>query len=214
MKTHDTLVPPATRLALVDFLAFVSLAACIALSVGLVLAGTVLLLSGSAQAAQPEREGGLLLRPQGGESPLAAPLLATDVEIRERLGDSRLFSVGSFTYIGRIEEVKQKMDALFAKLESRGLKGLRIDWGGAVGGEAWPTQVPELYADEPVMVLFSAEKLGGPLTVSAQAGDGSWMARVPVAPASGQNALSVLWARERIDALMDRMRGGVPEDEI
>ncbi len=123
MKTHDTLVPPATRLALVDFLAFVSLAACIALSVGLVLAGTVLLLSGSAQ-------------------------------------------------------------------------------------------VPELYADEPVMVLFSAEKLGGPLTVSAQAGDGSWMARVPVAPASGQNALSVLWARERIDALMDRMRGGVPEDEI
>ncbi len=102
MKTYDTLVPPATRLALVDFLAFVSLAACIALSVGLVLAGTVLLLSGSAQAAQPEREGGLLLRPQGGESPLAAPLLATDVEIRERLGDSRLFSLGSFTYIGRI----------------------------------------------------------------------------------------------------------------
>ncbi len=106
------------------------------------------------------------------------------------------------------------MDALFAKLESRGLKGLRIDWGGAVGVEAWPTQVPDLYANEPVMVLFSAEKLGGPLTVSAQAGDGSWMARVPVAPASGQNAWSVLWARERIDALMDQMRGGAPEDNI
>lgn len=153
--------------------------------------------------------------------------------IRERLGDSRLFTVGigsapnshfmskaaqfgagSFTYIGRIEEVKQRMDALFAKLESPVLKGVRIDWGGAVGVEAWPSQVPDLYAGEPVMVLFSAERIGGPLTVSAQAGGGTWMARVPVAPAAGENALSVLWARERIAALMDRMRGGAPEDEI
>jgi len=153
--------------------------------------------------------------------------------IRERLGDSRLFTVGigsapnshfmskaaqfgagSFTYIGRIEEVKQKMDALFAKLESPVLKGVRIDWGGAAGVDAWPKQVPDLYAGEPVMVLFSADRLGGPLTVSAQAGDGSWLARVPVAPAAGENALSVLWARERIGALMDRMRGGEREDEI
>lgn len=153
--------------------------------------------------------------------------------IRERLGDSRLFTVGigsapnshfmskaaqfgsgSFTYIGRIEEVKQKMDALFTKLESPVLKGVRIDWGGAVGVEAWPKQVPDLYAGEPVMVLFSAEKLGGALTVSATAGDKPWAARVPVAPAEGANALSVLWAHERIGALMDRMREGAPEDVI
>lgn len=153
--------------------------------------------------------------------------------IHDRLGDSRLFTIGigsapnshfmskaarfgagSFTYIGRIEEVKQRMDELFAKLESPVLKGVRIDWGGAEGVEAWPQQVPDLYAGEPVMVLFSAERLGGPLTVSAQAGDGSWMARVPVAPSAGEDALSVLWARERIGALMDRMRGGAPEEEI
>jgi len=153
--------------------------------------------------------------------------------IRERLGDSRLFTVGigsapnshfmskaaqfgagSFTYIGRIEEVKQKMDALFSKLESPVLKGVRIDWGGAVGVETWPKQVPDLYTGEPVMVLFSAERLGGPLTVSAQAGDGSWVAQVPVVPASGENALSALWARERIGALMDQMRGGAPEEEV
>lgn len=157
--------------------------------------------------------------------------------IRERLGDSRLFTVGigsapnshfmskaaqlgagSFTYIGRIEEVKQKMDALFTKLESPVLKGVRIDWGGAVGVEAWPKQVPDLYAGEPVMVLFSAEKLGGALTVSATAGDSPWLARVPVAPAEGTNALSVLWARERIGDLMDQMRDrardGLPEEEI
>jgi Ca-activated chloride channel family protein len=150
--------------------------------------------------------------------------------IRERLGDSRLFTVGigsapnghfmakaaqfgagSFTYIGRIDEVKEKMGALFARLESPVLKGVRIDWGGASGVEAWPKQIPDLYAGEPVMVLFSAERLGGEITVSALAGDRTWQASVPLAAADSENALSVLWARERISALMDQLRGGAPE---
>jgi len=153
--------------------------------------------------------------------------------IRERLGDSRLFTVGigsapnshfmakaaqfgagTFTYIGRIEEVKDKMDALFSKLESPVLKGVRIDWDGAMGVEVWPKQIPDLYAGEPVMVLFSAEKLGSELKVSALAGDKEWRVGVPIAPAVGDNALSVLWARERIGALMDRKREGAPEGEI
>jgi Ca-activated chloride channel homolog len=153
--------------------------------------------------------------------------------IRERLGDSRLFTVGigsapnghfmskaaqfgagTFTYIGRIDEVKEKMDALFAKLESPMLKGLRIDWDDAEGVEAWPRQIPDLYSGEPVMVLFSAARLGRELTVSGLAGDQAWQARVSVATAQGENALSVLWARERIGALMDQLRGGAPEHEI
>lgn len=153
--------------------------------------------------------------------------------IRERLGDSRLFTVGigsapnshfmtkaaqfgagTFTYIGRIEEVKDKMDALFAKLESPVLKGVSIDWGGAEGVEAWPMQVPDLYAGEPVMVLFSADRLGEGVTVSALAGDRPWRAQVALSSAAGENALSVLWARERIGALMDQLRSGAPEAEI
>jgi Ca-activated chloride channel family protein len=153
--------------------------------------------------------------------------------IRERLGDSRLFTVGigsapnshfmtkaaqfgagTFTYIGRIEEVKDKMDALFTKLESPVLKGVSIDWGSAEGVEAWPKQVPDLYAGEPVIVLFSAERLGEGVTVSALAGDRPWRAQVPLSSAAGENALSVLWARERIGALMDQLRGGAPEAEI
>jgi Ca-activated chloride channel family protein len=153
--------------------------------------------------------------------------------IRERLGDSRLFTVGigsapnshfmakaaqfgagSFTYIGRIDEVKDKMDGLFAKLESPVLKGVRIDWGGAEGVEVWPRHIPDLYAGEPVMVLFSAERLGGAISVSALAGDRPWVVHVPLAAAAGENALSGLWARERIGALMDELRGGAAEPQV
>ena len=153
--------------------------------------------------------------------------------IRARLGDSRLFTIGigsapnshfmtkaaqigsgSFTYIGRIDEVKEKMDALFTKLESPVLKGVHVDWGGAAEVVAWPKQIPDLYAGEPVMVSFSAERLPGEITISATTGEQPWLVRVPVTDAGGKNALAVLWAREQIAALIDRMREGAPESEI
>jgi Ca-activated chloride channel family protein len=153
--------------------------------------------------------------------------------IRARLGDSRLFTVGigsapnshfmtkaaqlgagSFTYIGRIDEVKEKMSALFAKLESPVLKGVRVDWDGVPEVVAWPRQIPDLYAGEPVMLSFSAPGLPRELSVSGQAGGEAWQVRVPVVEAEGKNALAVLWAREQIGALMDRMRDGAPESEI
>jgi len=145
--------------------------------------------------------------------------------IRERLGDSRLFTVGigsapnshfmskaaqfgagTFTYIGRIEEVKEKMDALFSKLESPVLKGLTIDWGSSQGVEAWPKAVPDLYLGEPVVVLFSADSVAGEIKVA-----GMVARNTPLAEAGG---LGTLWAREKISGLMDALRGGTPEEEV
>jgi Ca-activated chloride channel family protein len=145
--------------------------------------------------------------------------------IRERLGDSRLFTVGigsapnshfmtkaaqfgagTFTYIGRIEEVKQKMDALFAKLESPVLKGLTIDWGDSQGVQAWPNAVPDLYLGEPVVVLFSADSVAGEIKVA-----GMVARNTPLAEAGG---LGTLWAREKISGLMDALRSGAPEEEV
>ena len=145
--------------------------------------------------------------------------------IRERLGDSRLFTVGigsapnshfmtkaaqfgagTFTYIGRIDEVKVKMDALFSKLESPVLKGLQIDWGASKGVEAWPKAVPDLYLGEPVVVLFTADSVADEIKVA-----GLVARNTPLAEAGG---LGTLWAREKISNLMDALRSGAPEEEV
>ena len=145
--------------------------------------------------------------------------------IRERLGDSRLFTVGigsapnshfmtkaaqfgagTFTYIGKIEEVKEKMGSLFSKLESPVLKGLTIDWGASKGVEAWPKAVPDLYLGEPVVVLFTADSVADEVTVA-----GLTARNTPLAEAGG---LGTLWAREKISNLMDALRSGAPEDEV
>lgn len=152
--------------------------------------------------------------------------------IEAKLGDSRLFTVGigsapnsgfmtkaaqvgrgTFTYIGRIEEVKDKMDALFAKLESPVVNGVRIDWPGQA--ESYPARVPDLYLGEPVQVSFALDEAArGDIKVSGMRGATTWSASLPLDRAETGRGLGVLWAREKIGALIDRLRAGASEDDV
>jgi len=153
--------------------------------------------------------------------------------IRGRLGGSRLFTVGigsapnshfmtkaaqlgrgTFTYIGRIEEVREKMGELFAKLESPVLKQVELHWPEGVQAEAWPKRVPDLYAGEPIVVVAALDRPQGELRVTGVRAGELWETRVPLARASGASGMGSLWAREKVAALMDSIREGAPEAEI
>jgi Ca-activated chloride channel homolog len=152
--------------------------------------------------------------------------------IRARLGDSRLFTVGigsapnshfmtkaasigrgTFTYIGKVEEVRDKMGALFAKLESPLLKGVKVAWPQGASVEAWPARIPDLYAGEPVVVTVALDRTEGQVVVSGMRGSAPWVETLPLgAPASG-SGLGALWARNKIGSLMDALRDGAPAEE-
>ncbi|GIK25861.1 MAG: marine proteobacterial sortase target protein [Betaproteobacteria bacterium] len=151
--------------------------------------------------------------------------------IKDKLGDSRLFTVGigsapnshfmgkaaqtgrgTFTYIGKIEEVKEKMGQLFAKLESPVLKGVDIAWPGAV--EAWPKRVPDLYLGEPIVVSALLDQTEGEIRLSGLRGDAPWSATLPLASAHAGQGMGVLWAREKIQSHIDSLRDGAKEEEV
>lgn len=151
--------------------------------------------------------------------------------IKDKLGDSRLFTVGigsapnshfmgkaaqtgrgTFTYIGKIEEVKEKMGQLFAKLESPVLKGIDIAWPGSV--EAWPKRVPDLYLGEPIVVSALLDKAEGEIRLSGLRGDAPWSATLPLASAREGRGMGVLWAREKIASHIDSLRDGAKEEEV
>ena len=100
--------------------------------------------------------------------------------IQEKLGRSRLFTVGigsapnghfmtkaaqlgrgTFTYIGDVAEVGEKMAALFGKLEHPVLSDIAVEWPASVTAEAYPQKLPDLYLGEPVVLSARVE---GPLT--------------------------------------------------
>jgi Ca-activated chloride channel family protein len=153
--------------------------------------------------------------------------------IRERLGDTRLFTIGigsapnshfmskaaqlgrgTFTYIGRIDEVQAKMGELFAKLESPVLKGLEVRWPQGVKAETWPARIPDLYAGEPVVIVAALDRLEGEVHVGGMRDALSWEARVPLALNGSRSGMGSLWARGKVDALIDSIREGAPEEEV
>jgi Ca-activated chloride channel family protein len=153
--------------------------------------------------------------------------------IRERLGDSRLFTVGigsapnshfmtqaaltgrgTFTYIGKLEEVKEKMGGLFAKLEAPVLKDIEIDWPQAAQAETWPKRIPDLYLGEPLVVTARLRAAGGTVRVRATRSSEPWQAQVNLGTAHQGEGIGVLWGRDKIAALLQTMREGTAEDEV
>ena len=153
--------------------------------------------------------------------------------IRERLGDSRLFTIGigsapnshfmreaarlgrgTFTYIGNPTEVQQKMTALFRKLESPVLADVRLELPGADEVEILPGLIPDLYVGEPIVVAVRARALPPEAVVRGRFGTTSWESRVSLHQAGPGAGLSVHWARARIATLLDRQRSGTPDDEV
>lgn len=153
--------------------------------------------------------------------------------VGERIGDRRLFTVGigpapnmffmtkaaqfgrgTYTAIGDVHEVREKMTALFRKLESPALTDIDVAW--PAGADVWPRVVPDLYAGEPVVVSaqFNAAALDGKVALSGRREGSTWGALIPASETAPAAGLGVLWARAKIDALMDAQRRGVPEPEI
>jgi Ca-activated chloride channel family protein len=152
--------------------------------------------------------------------------------IRERLGDSRLFTIGigsapnshfmreaarlgrgTFTFIGNPTEVQDKMLALFQKLESPALTDLRLEVPGGATAELLPERIPDLYRGEPVVVALKTATLPPTVTLRGTFGGVPWEHRVTLHAAEPGAGLSVHWGRALIGALLDRRHAGVSDEE-
>jgi len=156
--------------------------------------------------------------------------------IDARLGDARLFTVGigsapngwfmrkaaeagrgSYTYVSALHEVEEKIERLVRKLELPQVTGIRLEWPAANDVSSYPATVPDLYAGEPVMVrarLQVAPRAGDEVTVSGESPSGRWGVALPLAGSRERRGIAAIWARGRIEALMDRERAGEDRESI
>ena len=155
--------------------------------------------------------------------------------IEQGLGDARLFTVGigsapnswfmrkaaeagrgSYTTISALHEVREKMDALFRKLESPQVTDIDVQWPGGVIVDAYPSTVPDLYLGEPVVVKARASSAlipGQGVRVTGNSISGAWRADLQLGTAVNSAGVAALWARARIGELMDmERRGGAPDE--
>ena len=123
---------------------------------------------------------------------------------------------GTFTTISALHEVNEKMERLFRKVEQPQVKDISVQWPGNVAGESYPDTVPDLYAGEPIMVRTRlADTFNGnaPVTIRGISTAGSWDAELDWEVGEPRLGIAALWARAKIEDLMDRQRQGRTEDE-
>jgi len=151
--------------------------------------------------------------------------------IHEHLKDARLFTIGigsapnsyfmnkaaqfgrgTFTYIGSVSEVQQKMSRLFHQLESPVISHLTISWPQK--SEVYPKRIPDLYMGEPLIVTAKVPELKGELIIEGQTQQGVWRRTMQLTQSMQDNGVGTVWARNKISALMDKQIQGSSEQQI
>ena len=154
--------------------------------------------------------------------------------IQRKLGRARLFTVGigsapnghfmtkaarlgrgSFTYIGDVGEVGEKMSELFAKLEHPVLSDIVVEWPAELQAEASPEILPDLYLGEPLVLSARVQgPVAGKLKVRGQANGEAWQAEYELAGAHDGKGMGVLWARRKVEALTDSIHEGADREQV
>ncbi|WP_430650213.1 marine proteobacterial sortase target protein [Bradyrhizobium lablabi] len=120
---------------------------------------------------------------------------------------------GTFTHIGAVEQVEERMRGLFAKLENPAVTNLTAKFSDATV-DITPVAIPDVYRDEPLVLAAKLDKLAGTVEIKGRIGDRHWTVTLPLANAAEGKGLSKLWARRKIaDAEVARTtRQASPED--
>jgi Ca-activated chloride channel family protein len=120
---------------------------------------------------------------------------------------------GTFTHIGSVEQVEERMRGLFAKLENPAVTGLTAKFSQAAA-DITPAAIPDLYRDEPLVLAAKLDTLKGSVEIKGRIGDRPWVVTLPLANAAEGKGLSKLWARRKIsDAEVARTtRQAAPEE--
>lgn len=142
-------------------------------------------------------------------------------QISYQLQDSRLFTVGigsapnshfmtraarvgrgTFTYIGKSEEVEQKISQLLTKISQPILTDVELyNLDGSVP-DYWPAQIDDVYQSDPVTVSFKmpAEQLQ-PVIISGHINSQYWQQQLDFNQGRAAVGIDLLWANTQITAL-------------
>jgi Ca-activated chloride channel family protein len=141
-------------------------------------------------------------------------------QIAQELGDSRLFTVsigsapntgfmrkaaeigrGSHTHIGQLEDVEQRMNQLWQRIEHPALQNIEVDWG--MQADYYPEIIPDLYAGEPLWLVARLPARPGQIVLRGDLNGLEWQQETAPHPGAGNDSLATLWARGRVEALQD-----------
>lgn len=154
--------------------------------------------------------------------------------IESKLGNARIFSFGIGSSVNRYllvkmpqlgrgfaqfvrqdEDPDEAVRTFVGRIARPYLTDIDIDWGGLDVVDVYPPYVPDLFADQPVILHGRYETPGaGVITIRGTVAGQPWETRVQVSLPADQpenEAVAILWARAAIEDMLDQMHSGENE---
>jgi len=153
--------------------------------------------------------------------------------IHKKLGNNRLFTIGigaapnsyfmrkaaqfgrgTFTYISDVNEVNEKMTALFSKLESPVMTDISIVINDNIKAEILPKRIPDLYQGEPIILAIKSDEKLNSIKLTGKQALAPWSATLNLNPAKSSKGIATFWARKKIAVLSDSLHEGADSEQV
>ena len=150
------------------------------------------------------------------------------VALNSQLGGARLYTVaigsapnfflatkmaqfgrGTFTHIANVSEISEQMDHLLNSIESPVLTDVSLSFTGVRVADLYPERPPDLFLRQPLLIYGSiTQGQKGTVLLTAHAGNQPYQASfaIDATTATFHPGITVLWARQRVENLMDQWR--------
>lgn len=148
--------------------------------------------------------------------------------LKHDLGDARLYTVaigsapnlflatkmaqfgrGTFTHIANINEIQEQMTRLFESIESPVLTDVKLSFEGVDVADVYPQRPPDLFLRQPLLIFGRISKGRiGKMHLTARAGNDVYESTIAfdASKATFHPGITTLWARQRVEDLMDQWR--------
>ena len=119
------------------------------------------------------------------------------------------FGRGTFTHIANVAEISEQMGHLLNSIESPVLTDVSLSFEGAQVADLYPERPPDLFLRQPLLIYGRiAQGQEGRVVLTAHAGNQPYQAdfTIDTTSATFHPGITVLWARQRVENLMDQWR--------
>lgn len=145
--------------------------------------------------------------------------------INQQLGNARLFTIaigsapnnyfmrkaakfgrGFYLQIANSNDVAEKIEQLSRRIQQPVMQNIKIKWPEDV--EQFPQNITDLYAAEPLVIIAKSKQALTELTVEGELNQQKWQQRLSIgkpATTSSDERLDTVWARAKVEHLMDSL---------
>jgi Ca-activated chloride channel family protein len=119
------------------------------------------------------------------------------------------FGRGSFTHVADICEIQTQMSELFESIESPVLTDVKVSFEGVEVADLYPERPPDLFQKQPLLIFGRISKgRVGKVRLTANAGNETYETAIAfdASKATFHPGITTLWARRRVEELLDQWR--------